>query len=449
MKGVKPMKKEKIKVEKAFTKDDARKCLYIDFKVPENVEELRVRYTWTPKGEGNIDFGLVGPDNKQIGASGSVSREVVISEKYATPGYDRCNPQAGDWKIIAGADRVGNGVRAEYEIEYTFKEKRWLKGDTHMHTIHSDGKYTPEGLIQKANKKHLDFIIITDHNNSVAAYNDYNNPDLLVLKGTEFTSFFGHINFWGVKRPFTAPYCVNNFDDFLPIYEQAKQAGATVSINHPECKKNGWHMPREGFSYDCVEIWNGPQRIDNMTAIEWWHKQLLAGKRIAAVGGSDYHRDYLGLTDLFASPTTYVCAQSCTADDILKALRNGNAFVTESVNGPKLFLSCGDFTQGDSVPFGSDTEAYIKATDLRRGDSLVVYGNDSIIYEHRAEKGESVHEATIPVKEKGFVRAEILTQYGTAKKALYRAVVKFMMPADLKLPIPPFARCVSNPIYFV
>ena len=55
--------------------------------------------------------------------------------------------------------------------------------------------------------------------------------------------------------------------------------------------------------------------------------------------------DYL-VTDLLARPTTYVCAESCTAEDILKALKNGNAFVTESVNGPKLFLTCGHILPG-------------------------------------------------------------------------------------------------------
>lgn len=441
------MRKEQMKLEKTFSKDDVKKCFYIDFEVPENVETMEIRHTWFPKEEGNLDFGLVSPDNRQIGASGNVRQDVIISEKYATPGYDRCTPCAGVWKIIVGTDRVGNGVRAEYEIEFTFKEKRWLKGDTHMHTVNSDGRYTPEALIAKTQKKQLDYIIITDHNNSVAAYYDYNNPQVLVLKGTELTSFLGHINFWGVKRAFTAPYCINSFEDFLPICEEAKENGALISINHPECKNCGWHLPREGFTYDCVEIWNGPQRIDNMAAIHWWHTQLLAGKKLSAVGGSDYHKDYV-VTDLLAMPTTYVCAESCTAEDILKALKKGNAFVTECVNGPKLFLTCGDALQGDTVRFAPQTQVHIEAVGLKRNDRLVVYGNDEILYTYEAAAGERTHSVDIPIKEKGFVRAEILTQYKGLKKWTYKRILKYVMPKDFGLPIPPFARCVSNPIYF-
>ena len=118
------MQTKTIRLEKKFTPEDCKKCFYIDFEVPENVEELRIRHTWTPKEEGNLDFGLVGADGRQIGASGNVRQDVIISEKYATPGYDRCTPVAGQWKIIVGLDRVGNGVCAAYEILFRFKEKQ-------------------------------------------------------------------------------------------------------------------------------------------------------------------------------------------------------------------------------------------------------------------------------------------------------------------------------------
>lgn len=440
------MHEKHLTLQRTFSGDDVKKCFYIDFEVPENVETLRIRHNWQPREEGNLDFGLVGPDGRQIGASGNVRQEVTISEKYATPGYDQCTPRPGKWSIIVGTDRVGAGVTAEYHITYIFKERRWLKGDTHLHTVNSDGKYTPEELIKKAKQKKLDFIIITDHNNSVAAYTPHNDPQLLVLKGVELTSFLGHINFWGVKRPFSGPYCINSFEDFLPICEQARERGAIISINHPECKNCGWHLPREGFHYDCVEVWNGPQRIDNMAAVDWWHSQLLAGKKLAAVGGSDYHRDYV-ITDLLALPTTFVCAESCTAADILDALRCGHAFISSGVNGPRLYLTCGDAIQGDSLPFADGLKVHIAAERLRHGDRLVVHENDRIVHEYRAGRG-GYYCTDIPVTGRGFIRAEILTDYGPFRRAAYHTVTRFRLPADAKLPVPPMARCISNPVYF-
>ncbi len=439
--------KTDLTIEREIDKSLLKKCFFIDFEVPENVEALRITHSWTPREEGNLDFGLIGPDGIQAGASGNVRQDVIISEKYSTPGYDRLTPKAGTWKMIVGVDRVGGGVKATYNISFIKKEKRWLKGDTHMHTFNSDGKYSPEELIDKAEKKKLDYIIITDHNNSAAVYNDYNRENLLVIKGCELTAFSGHINFWGVKRPFTLPYCVNSFEDFLPIYRQAREKGAVVSMNHPECKNCGWHMPREGFGFDCVEVWNGPQRIDNMQALKWWHSLLLEGKKISAVGGSDYHRDYYSVTDLLAVPTTVVCADSCTSQDILMALKNGNSYITSSVNGPSLILRCEGSIQGDTVKFTQGLKVRVEAEKLKRGDVLRVYENDNIVYTHKAAKAEN-HTAEIEVTEKGFVRAEIISEYGPLKKAAFKQIIKFIFPPDAGLPVPPFARCVSNPVYF-
>ena len=41
---------------------------------------------------------------------------------------------------------------------------KWYRGDTHMHTVNSDGRLRLYELIAKAKKNTLDWIIITDHN---------------------------------------------------------------------------------------------------------------------------------------------------------------------------------------------------------------------------------------------------------------------------------------------
>lgn len=49
----------------------------------------------------------------------------------------------------------------------------WLCGDTHMHSSISDGKYTPNELIEKCKTKGLDWIIITDHNKNAVGDKSY------------------------------------------------------------------------------------------------------------------------------------------------------------------------------------------------------------------------------------------------------------------------------------
>lgn len=43
-------------------------------------------------------------------------------------------------------------------------ERKWFKGDTHLHTINSDGVLTKGQLVEYCKKQGLNFIIITDHN---------------------------------------------------------------------------------------------------------------------------------------------------------------------------------------------------------------------------------------------------------------------------------------------
>ena len=42
--------------------------------------------------------------------------------------------------------------------------RRWLAGDLHMHTVHSDGVMTVPELARFAAGRGLDFIAVTDHN---------------------------------------------------------------------------------------------------------------------------------------------------------------------------------------------------------------------------------------------------------------------------------------------
>lgn len=89
----------------------------------------------------------------------------------------------------------------------------------------------------------------------------------------------------------------------------------------------------------------------------------------------------------------------------------------------------------------------IEAEKLKRNDTIIVYENDKIVYRYKASKPES-HYTEIKVSEKGFIRAEIVSEYKSIKKAAYKQAIKFIFPPDAGLPIPPFAKCISNPIYF-
>ncbi|MEI6578174.1 MAG: CehA/McbA family metallohydrolase [Eubacteriales bacterium] len=324
-------------------------------------------------------------------------------------------------------------------------QRKWLKGDTHLHTINSDGKLTTPQLIEALKKKGLDWAIITDHNFS-AADAPYFDGDLLIIQGEEITANPGHVNVWGAKMPYSAPYVMECFEDYLKIIDDAKSIGATVSVNHPFCKNCGWFMPLEGFPMDCVEVWNAPMHIDDMTNIRWWHNELLKGRRIGAVGGSDYHKDYY-VTDLLAMPTTVCFARSNTQEDVLEALRNGNSVITQGPDKTMVYLTCGDAFVGETVQWKKGITVKVNAEKIKKGHRLVVYNNDIILYNYKIKKA-GTHTVDLEVKEKGFVRVEVLYEYNPISKLVYKFIINKKMPKDKGIPLPPYAYCLTNPIFF-
>ncbi len=443
------MKSRTVTIEGFFSPEDQEKYFYIPFEVPENTEKMNISYS-VDKPEGScIDFGLIYPDGRQNGASGGRTKEIVISARYATAGYEPCEPHAGTWQIIAGVYRAGDGVKVTYTVEFQFKGNRWLKGDTHTHTCHSDGKLTPEALLALARKKRLDYLIITDHNNNRAGYSNLTAPDLTVIEGMELTAYNGHCNLWGIRTPFEEPYCAESFEEFISLAEKAKANGAVISVNHPCCSLCGWHWPLEGFPLDAAELWNGPQHIDNMKALSWWHGELLRGRRIAAVGGSDYHQDIAGITRLLAIPTTVVYAASSSPADILDALKNGRAVVTSSPKGPMLYLKCGKTITGGETAFRDGITVELRGERLKKGHLLEVFNNDTIIYSAPIKNADL--NLSLPVESSGFVRAQISRQYGRIVSRVYRRIAGHLIPAEANapLPLPPFITCFTNPIWFV
>ncbi|MBO4540260.1 MAG: PHP domain-containing protein [Clostridia bacterium] len=453
-----------------FTADVSmrNKYYFVPFDVPENVETLTLDFCYKsdkkvhPNDRNKLDVALVAPDGKQVGATGQKIMHIVVSERYSTQGYHPMTPPAGKWQLLIGvAGCEEKGLTADFIFHFTQKQPRWLKGDTHIHTYHSDGAYTPETIFKKLKKKKFDYAIITDHNvNMAGQYYRFPDPDLLVINGYELTSFNGHVNFWGVQKPLDLPFGFNTPEEYKERCLQAKQRGCTISINHLTCKNCGWQFwatPEDknkeacqrilpdDITFDCCEVWNGPMRIDNVTAVEWWHKQLLTGWRLPAVGGSDYHQNYVGV-NLLGNPTTHVYAKSNTTEDILDALKNGRSFITHSPTSTEMYLQVEDKNVGENIPWKQGLQGKIVLKKPKRGHRLVVYNNDKIVFD-KTLSGKREEEYVFDVPEKGFVRAEIRYRYNLLFRSVYKAVIPLLMPKEKGLPIPDFYWALTNPVW--
>lgn len=329
------------------------------------------------------------------------------------------------------------------------EERQWYRGDTHLHTKNSDGILTKGQLVDYCKQRGLDFMIITDHNfNSVEK--SYFDGDMLVIQGQEITGEPGHVNVWGKKIPVEPPYALDNAEDYKSIIGLCKDAGAVISLNHPFCSNCPFLLDMEAYPFDCVEVWNTIQHSDNMKNRDWWVKQLLKGNRISAVGGSDFHRDYV--IPFLACPTTYVNAKSKSEKDILEAICEGRCIVTNSPSSSTIFLNCGNAEIGDTVKLSDNQKLEIKVSDMKKGHTLRVYNNEKVIFEYTALNPVQAYIAEMDIKETGFVRAEITYKLNPVAEKVYSfAEHKFMSNRGVKMnkgtKMPDFLWAFTNPIW--
>ncbi len=373
-----------------------------------------------------IDLGLVAPDGHQVGASGSDKIEIFVGETRATPGYHPCPLTPGQWQIIVGAYKVAPaGVAVVYELSFTPKHLRLLKGDLHTHTVASDGVLTVEELAQHALWQGLDFLAITDHNQVAVPDTLPQLPGLTLIPGVEWTHYQGHARFLGVEKPYDGPFFTNTVEEMQARFASARERGALITIDHPFEPGCEFKFDLQSIPFDCIEVWNGPVRESNLKAMGLWYSLLAAGKKIPICGGSDYHRDTLFV--FLGGPTTCLYAMSPSPADILTALKQGHGYITFAPDGPALEMSAGEAMLGDSVPFAQVNQLQIAARGLLAGDvvNVVTAGGRTPVY---TAEVDGKWEGNYPMDAPGFAYVEVLRSF---------------VPG---LPLLP--ALVSNPIYF-
>ena len=423
-----------IRFDQSYTKDDQRKYVKLPFEVPQGIDRIEIEYGYPrfiqasfPQGkslrEANIiDLGLYDGQGTLYGWSGSQSQRVFTGSAGSSPGYRRGPLHPGTWAAALGLYKIETSVQVSGTIRLFPKERRLLRGDPHIHTVNSDGVYTTMQVIEAAKIGGLDFIALTDHNTLIQNIETGNPAGLSVIPGMEYTNYRGHANFYfppGVSRFEDNPLS-NSFDEMAATFHRAKAAGALISLNHICCSFCPWEFGFTGFDFDMFEVWNGLMKESEGKAIAFWHQQLLTGKKIPIVSGSDMHRPELGKT--FGSPCTFVYADSSAPEDILDALGSGRSFIAFSPQGPVLDLTIGGAVLGETVPFHSGITGTLKLSSVKQGDLFkLISSTDSV---SGTIPFDGIYEHHFPVQETLFYRVEV-----------YRELAGRVLPAALSNPV--------------
>jgi hypothetical protein len=226
---------------------------------------------------------------------------------------------------------------------------KWYKGNTHTHTLNSDGDSTPADVVKWYREARYNFVVITDHEyiTNVAPLNDLYGRDgnFIVISGQEVTDSFDrkpyHLNAIGISKvvmPNRLPGAVEtlqkNIDDVL-------KAGGIVQINHPNF---GWAMNAEQLTrlnnYTLLEIHNGHPLVNNLggggvpSAEAMWDSVLSTGKLIFGIADDDSH--YFKRIGDPTAPTPgkgwiFVRAAELSHTAIIEAMKKGDFYASTGV----------------------------------------------------------------------------------------------------------------------
>lgn len=266
----------------------------------------------------------------------------------------------------------------------------WYRGDLHAHSLYSDGDSSVAEVIARAEELGLDFFVITDHDTSLSGiprhWSDpgYASDRMVLLYGMEWTTPHGHANVWA-PEPFSydALWQANRSRDAQAAVAAAHAAGALFSINHPVSAifSLPWQYPVPE-DVDGIEVWNSLYRLPSLNrwAGHWfWDGLLRQGKRIPGVGGSDEHM-LKGWMSRFwgpGNPTTWVYAESLSAEAILKGIAAGHVTISYGPDAGRVLLSAdadGDGVYeamcGDTIPANGQLVSFRVSVESPNGDAL-------------------------------------------------------------------------------
>jgi hypothetical protein len=336
---------------------------YLPVPVPPGTAGLRVQLDYDRSGA-VLDLGCFGPARFR-GWSGGARSEFVITAGQATPGYLPGELEPGEWQVALGLYQLPrDGVSYTVTAELTstpnrFRPEpseeppaplsarpprrelparpghRWLAGDLHTHTVHSDGALTVPQLARLAAEQGLDFLAVTDHN-TVSHHAELGAASarygVTLIPGQEVTTDSGHAGALGDLDwvDFREPA-----DSWLAATERG---GGLLSVNHPIGGHVSWlqPMPRKP---PLVEVWHWSwldPRWTNMLA--WW---LAWDAGAVPVGGSDWHRP--GSEAVPGTPTTWVESNDDGSAAVLAGLRDGRCAISARRAGPVLLRLDGEF----------------------------------------------------------------------------------------------------------
>jgi len=181
---------------------------------------------------------------------------------------------------------------------------KWYKGNTHTHTLNSDGDSTPDEVVRWYRSHGYRFLVLTDHNflTSVDGLNALHGADerFLVVRGEEVTDAFDgkplHVNGLNLARQVEPQHGTSILDTLQRTIDAIRAADAVPHVNHPNFR---WAITpeelRQIHGNKLLEIFNGHPEVNNLggggvLGLEAvWDTVLTAGTLVYGIAVDDAH----------------------------------------------------------------------------------------------------------------------------------------------------------------
>lgn len=209
---------------------------------------------------------------------------------------------------LPSIERAASGASVEapaFEQAIAGSSLRWFKGNTHTHTLNSDGDSTPDEVVRWYREHGYHFLVLTDHNflTSVDGLNAVHGASgkFLVVKGEEVTSAFQsksvHVNGLDVNSQVEP---TRNAASVLATIQgnvdAIRKANGVPHINHPNYL---WSMTaddlRQVQNNKLFEVYNGHPVVHNdggggVPSLEQaWDQILSQGTLLYGIAVDDAH----------------------------------------------------------------------------------------------------------------------------------------------------------------
>ena len=225
---------------------------------------------------------------------------------------------------------------------------RWYKGNTHTHTINSDGDSTPDEVVRWYREHGYNFLVLTDHNfltkvdglNAVHAAEE----QFIVIKGEEVSDVFEnksiHVNGLNVEQTVKPQGGKSVLEVIQRNVNAVREVKGVPHINHPNF---GWAITADELKQvennKLFEIYNGHPLVNNLGGggkpglEEMWDAILSSGKLLYGIAVDDAHH--------FKNPWDKNSSKPGQGWIVVRAERLSSAAILEAMEKGDFYASTG------------------------------------------------------------------------------------------------------------